>query len=196
MQARLKTSLSTILGAITVVAAVLGVAATPVEARPAHHHHYQRQATSYRVARHFAASGSRRRYRSVPVATANAVAASQPAFSGGGSDIVSEARRWLGGNPTRRSSLWCAAFMNFVLERTGHPGSGSDMARSFASYGRRVSGPQVGAIAVMSRRGGGHVGVVSGFDPAGNPILISGNNGHRVREASYARGRIYAYVMP
>jgi uncharacterized protein (TIGR02594 family) len=114
----------------------------------------------------------------------------------GSSNVVAEARRYLGGNPTGRSRLWCARFMNMVLERSGHKGTGSDMARSFASYGHRVSGPQIGAIAVMARRGGGHVGVVSGIDANGNPILVSGNNGHRVREAAYPRGRIYAYVMP
>ena len=48
----------------------------------------------------------------------------------------------------------------------------------------------------MSRRGGGHVGVVSGLDGNGNPIIISGNHGHRVAESVYPRGRIYAYVMP
>jgi uncharacterized protein (TIGR02594 family) len=86
--------------------------------------------------------------------------------------------------------------MNMVLQRSGHSGTGSDMARSFANYGQRVSGPQVGAIAVMGRRGGGHVGVVSGIDASGNPILVSGNNRNRVVEAPISRGRIYAYVMP
>jgi uncharacterized protein (TIGR02594 family) len=124
-----------------------------------------------------------------------------PAVTGtmgfGGSSLVSEARHWIGGNPTGRSSLWCGNFMNFVLERTGHQGSRSNQARSFASYGHRLPGPQVGAIAVMSRgRSGGHVGVVSGIDPNGNPIIISGNHGHRVGEGVYPRGRIYAYVMP
>ena len=57
-------------------------------------------------------------------------------------------------------------------------------------------GPQVGAIAVMGRRGGGHVGIITGIDAPGNPIMISGNNGNRVREAPVSRGRIYAYVMP
>lgn len=116
---------------------------------------------------------------------------------GGGSGLVSEARRYLGGNPTGRGSLWCARFMNMVLEKTGHRGTGSDMANSFAHYGTRVSGPQVGAIAVMSRgRRGGHVGIITGVDAQGNPIMISGNNGNRVREAPVSRGRIYAYVMP
>jgi uncharacterized protein (TIGR02594 family) len=114
----------------------------------------------------------------------------------GSSDVVSEARRYIGGNPTSRASLWCARFMNMVLERSGHHGTGSDLARSFASYGQRVSGPQIGAIAVMGRRGGGHVGVVSGIDAKGNPILVSGNYHNRVAEAPYPRGRIYAYVMP
>ncbi|MGY3602584.1 MULTISPECIES: TIGR02594 family protein [unclassified Bradyrhizobium] len=121
----------------------------------------------------------------------------QQAASFGSSNIVDEARRHLGGNPTSRGSLWCARFMNMVLQHSGYRGTGSDMASSFAHYGQRVSGPQVGAIAVMSRgRRGGHVGIITGIDAKGNPIMISGNNGNRVREAPVSRSRIYAYVMP
>jgi uncharacterized protein (TIGR02594 family) len=127
-------------------------------------------------------------------ATSGAMAASS---GSGSSNIVAEARRFIGtGNPTSRATLWCARFMNMVLRDLGYRGTGSDAASSFASYGQRVSGPQVGAIAVMSRHGGGHVGVVSGIDAQGNPILVSGNNGNRVREAAVSRRRIYAYVMP
>lgn len=116
---------------------------------------------------------------------------------GSSSNVVAEARRHLGGNPTGRGRLWCARFMNMVLQHSGHRGTGSDMASSFAKYGQRVAGPQVGAIAVMTRgRRGGHVGIITGMDAKGNPIMISGNNGNRVREAPVSRGRIYAYVMP
>src|SRR5882724_310518 len=119
------------------------------------------------------------------------------ASSFGSSGIVAEARRYIGGNPTGRGSLWCARFMNLVLQHSGYRGTGSDMASSFANYGQRISGPQVGAIAVMARgRGGGHVGIITGIDASGNPIMISGNNGNRVKEAPISRGRIYAYVMP
>jgi len=133
---------------------------------------------------------------------ANAYASTAAVDSGamrsvGGGSLIAEARRHLGTNPTGRSSLWCGHFMNLVLERSGYRNSGSNTARSFASYGRRVSGPQIGAIAVMSRgRNGGHVGVVSGIDASGNPIIISGNHNRRVAESTYSRGRIFAYVMP
>lgn len=131
------------------------------------------------------------------IATSSASGGMATSGGFGSSNVVAEARRYLGGNPTGRGRLWCARFMNMVLERTGLHGTGSDLARSFASYGQRVSGPQIGAIAVMGRRGGGgHVGVVSGIDAGGNPIVVSGNNGNRVREAPISRGRIYAYVMP
>jgi len=114
------------------------------------------------------------------------------AFGGFTSDaLVSEARKYIGTNPTGRGSLWCGAFMDMVLKRTGHAGGGN-LAWGYARYGTRVAGPQVGAIAVMH----GHVGVVSGLDPNGNPIIVSGNHNRTVAEAVYPRGRIAAYVMP
>lgn len=124
-------------------------------------------------------------------------AAQASAFGGGfgGGSLVAEARKYLGTNPTGRSSLWCGAFMDLVLKRTGHSGGGN-LAKAYASYGRRVSGPQVGAIAVMRRKGGGHVGVVSGVDANGNPIIVSGNHNRTVAEAVYPASRITAYVMP
>jgi len=109
--------------------------------------------------------------------------------------LVTEARKYIGTNPTGRGSLWCGAFMDLILKRTGHAGGGN-LAKAYASYGTRVRGPQVGAIAVMGRRGGGHVGVVSGVDPNGNPIVVSGNHNHTVAESVYPAGRISAYVLP
>lgn len=114
----------------------------------------------------------------------------------GSSSVVAEARRYIGTNPTNRRSLWCGAFMSMVLQRTGHK-PGSNLARAYASYGKRVSGPQVGALAVMTRgKRGGHVGVVSGIDQSGNVIVVSGNHNNTVAESVYPRTRIFAYVMP
>jgi uncharacterized protein (TIGR02594 family) len=113
-------------------------------------------------------------------------------FSGG---LVSEARKYIGTNPTGRGSLWCGAFMDLVLRRSGYKGGGN-LALGYKHYGTRVSGPQIGAIAIMGRQGGGHVGVVSGIDNDGNPIIISGNHNRTVAESVYPRGRIQAYVVP
>ena len=204
--------------ALALFFAAVAVFVSPASARPHHrhsaerhadvhharHHHYRHHVRSSRFERSAAqlqANGFMNTQASYqPAADANANTGSAAMSSGGfggGSGLVSEARRYIGGNPTGRGSLWCARFMNMVLQHTGHQGTGSDMASSFARYGTRVSGPQVGAIAVMSRgRRGGHVGIITGIDAQGNPIMISGNNGNRVREAPVSRGRIYAYVMP
>ncbi|MEH2490954.1 NlpC/P60 family protein [Bradyrhizobium sp. AZCC 2230] len=202
--------------ALAILFAAVAVFVSPASARPHHrhsaerhvdvhharHHHYRHHASGSRFERSAAqlqASGFANTQASYdPNANSGGMASNGMAASGGfgGSGLVSEARRYIGGNPTGRGSLWCARFMNMVLQHTGHQGTGSDMASSFARYGTRVSGPQVGAIAVMGRRGGGHVGIITGIDAQGNPIMISGNNGNRVREAPISRGRIYAYVMP
>ena len=204
--------------ALAIFFAAVAVFVSPASARPHHrhsaerhayvhharHHHYRHHARSSRFERGAAqlqASGFADTQASYnPNANVGGMANNGMAAGagfGGGSGLVSEARRYLGGNPTGRGSLWCARFMNMVLQHTGHQGTGSDMASSFAHYGTRVSGPQIGAIAVMSRgRRGGHVGIITGIDAKGNPIMISGNNGNRVREAPISRGRIYAYVMP
>jgi uncharacterized protein (TIGR02594 family) len=161
------------------------------DARVAYHQRYER-----RPVERTAALSRLRKFADTQASVTPYEPGSGMSASGSSSGLVMEARHYLGGNPTGRGSLWCARFMNMMLEKTGHQGTGSDMASSFAHYGHRVSGPEVGAIAVMGRRGGGHVGIITGVDASGNPIMISGNNGNRVREAPVSRGRIYAYVMP
>jgi uncharacterized protein (TIGR02594 family) len=133
----------------------------------------------------------RRRHRRMTAAEA-AQSHSNSAYGGPTSNaLVAEARKYIGTNPTGRGSLWCGAFMDMVLKRTGHAGGGN-LAWGYSRYGTRVGGPQVGAIAVMH----GHVGVVSGVDANGNPIIVSGNHNHTVAEAVYPRKRISTYVVP
>ncbi|WP_027584035.1 TIGR02594 family protein [Bradyrhizobium sp. Ai1a-2] len=199
--------------ALALCSTAIVVSVSPASARP--HHGAGRHARAYHAGHHLKRHHAHYRHRHMMrssrwergvarmqasgLADSNASLspALEQAASSGSSNIVAEARRYLGGNPTSRASLWCARFMNMVLKHSGYRGTDSDMASSFARYGQRVSGPQVGAIAVMSRgRRGGHVGIITGIDAKGNPIMISGNNGNRVREAPVSRGKIYAYVMP
>ena len=114
-----------------------------------HHRHTARLSRAERRARMQAGGSGEANAAAIPAAS-NIEASATGGF--GSSGIVDTARRYLGGgNPTGRSSLWCARFMNMVLQQTGHRGTGSDMASSFAKYGTRVSGPQVGAIAEIGR---------------------------------------------
>jgi uncharacterized protein (TIGR02594 family) len=199
------------ISAFALCSAAVFASVSPASARPQHgasrhSHHVNKYSHSARHhVRHHVRHRARYARRHAEVTEQQApsfgdanASMNQPSGGFGGSGSVDAARSFIGrGNPTARGRLWCAAFMNLVLKRTGHQGTGSDMARSFSSYGQRISGPQVGAIAVMSRgRRGGHVGVVSGIDAKGNPIIVSGNHGNRVAESVYSKGRIYAYVMP
>jgi uncharacterized protein (TIGR02594 family) len=188
---------------ILLCSAAFAVLAGSAAARPSHHQAAQSAAQADVAdsdSRYPAAAGaaptaaversrhSRRRTTAYEAAQSH----SNSAFAGfTGNSIVEQARQYIGTNPTGRSSLWCGAFMDMVLKQTGHAGGGN-LAWGYSRYGTRVDGPQVGAIAVMH----GHVGVVSGVDANGNPIIVSGNHNHTVAEAVYPRGRISAYVMP
>ena len=204
---------------ILLCSVAVAVLATSAIARPVHHRHRVVQASQVagqsftgadRDVRYSAnmsqaavqvaaeSEGLGRRYARGSRAGARARAQSHANSAYGGAtsnSLVAEARKYIGTNPTGRGSLWCGAFMDLVLKRTGHAGGGN-LASAYARYGTRVGGPQVGAIAVMGRRGGGHVGVVSGVDANGNPIIVSGNHNHTVAESVYPASRIQAYVLP
>jgi uncharacterized protein (TIGR02594 family) len=183
--------------AILLCSVAFAALTAPAAARPAHRHHAVQAAVqpqnpgavsddhypvlAVQPAAEEATGGSHKRR-----------AHADDSYGGATSDpLVSEARRYIGTNPTGRGSQWCGAFMDLVLKKTGHAGGGN-LALDYARYGTRVSGPQVGAIAVMHH----HVGIVSGIDPNGNPIIVSGNHNRTVAESVYPRGRIAAYVMP
>jgi uncharacterized protein (TIGR02594 family) len=203
---------------VLLCSAAVALLATSAFARPVHHHRHRAAQTfaaqsqtagadrdvrySFSAMQAAAPAAGEtvraRRHSRLSLAEARTRAQSHANSAYGGSTsnaLVVEARKYIGTNPTGRGSLWCGAFMDMVLKHTGHPGGGN-LASAYARYGTRVSGPQVGAIAVMSRRGGGHVGVVSGIDPNGNPIVVSGNHNHTVAESVYPVGRIHAYVLP
>jgi uncharacterized protein (TIGR02594 family) len=119
----------------------------------------------------------------------------------GAAGVLLEALHWRGRTAKEiglPSQLWCADFMNFVLKRAGGKGTQSRAARSFLDYGKKLDGPRVGAIVIFSRggRNSGHVGVVRGTDGEGNPIVVSGNFGNAVKQATYPKARVLAYVMP
>ena len=136
-----------------------------------------------------------------PIARSRTDAAEAAAQVPGAAGVLLEALRWRGRSAKQLglpAKLWCADFMNFVLHKAGGKGTKSRAARSFLRFGKKLDGPRVGAIAIMYRKGpnNGHVGVVRGTDGQGNPIVVSGNHGNRVRQSVYPKSKVLAYVMP
>jgi len=118
-----------------VLAAVAGTvllfSAQGSEARPRHHHQYQRDASELRHHHHYASQARfhGRRYAS------------------------GHARRFAGGG---RPGAWCGWYMRHVVG--SDPGSQYNLARNWAHYGAAAHGPSVGAIVVWSHHVGKIVG--------------------------------------
>lgn len=120
-----------------------------------------------------------------------------------GRNALSIARSQLGTNPTKMRRLWCANWIGLVERKLGRSGTGSNLAKSYLKYGKRVSLAQArpGDIVITSRKGGAHVGYL--VQKNGKTVtLISGNSGGRgpgrrvVAQGNYAKGRILGIVRP
>ncbi len=125
------------------------------------------------------------------------IALRSPGQAPAGGDVLAEAARWLGsGNMTGMAGPWCADAVSFWLRRTGHRPLASRLVASALDYGPRLTGPRVGALAVIRtwRGSAGHIGVVAGVEPDGAIRLVSGNWGRRVAEAIVARNSVVAFV--
>ena len=93
---------------------------------------------------------------------------------------------------------WCAAFVNGVLAQLGIPGTGSNMAISFAKYRTATKSPRRGDIVVLrtgrARRGrsGNHVGIFKGF--VGNRVaVLGGNQSNRVKVSYFPISSVITY---
>lgn len=119
-----------------------------------------------------------------------------------GSSAISVAKRQIGTNPTGWKRLWCAVWLNQIEKKLGRPGTGSNLAKSYLSYGKRIplSHARPGDIVVTGRKGGGHVGYFVA-DNGQTVTLISGNSGGRkgrrvVAQGQYAKSRVLGVVRP
>lgn len=112
--------------------------------------------------------------------------------------LLDEARKFIGKNPTGWGSLWCARFMAMLAPDLAKKIDNPNWARDWGDALRKTK-PAPGAIAVLKRGKGGHIGVVSHIDKHGNPVIVSGNAcgraGHRVVcERTFPKTRVLAYV--
>jgi uncharacterized protein (TIGR02594 family) len=93
---------------------------------------------------------------------------------------------------------WCAAFVGAHLQRAGHKPTGSLMARSYLTWGRKLEAPQKGAVCILPRGNdpaSGHVGFVVGWTDT-TVSLLGGNQGNRVSVQEFQREQVLAYRWP
>jgi uncharacterized protein (TIGR02594 family) len=82
------------------------------------------------------------------------------------------------------------------VEKSGHAGTDSAAARSWLGWGRSVSRPRRGVIAVLQRGPvGGHVGFFIRKDTE-RLWLLGGNQANMVSIAGYDPARLLDYRVP
>lgn len=94
---------------------------------------------------------------------------------------------------------WCAGFVNYCLESAGVAGSKSLAARGFLNWGKAVSKPYVGCIAVLWRESPqswqGHTGIYVG-ETATHVQLLGGNQQNKVCVQSFPKNQVLGYRAP
>ena len=96
-------------------------------------------------------------------------------------------------------TAWCAAFVGSVLKEAGFPNTGKLNARSYLDYGKKITNPKEGAIAVLWRgkknSWQGHVGFVSRWTDR-YIWLVGGNQNNMVNEQRFPRDRVLGFRWP
>ena len=93
---------------------------------------------------------------------------------------------------------WCAAFVGAMLKRAGVTPSGSLLARSYLTWGKKLAQPKRGAIVVLSRGRSSWQGHVAFFEreEKGRIFCLGGNQSDRVSLAAYPRSRLLGFRWP
>lgn len=98
-------------------------------------------------------------------------------------------------NPAK--TAWCAAFVDAVLHSAGSKGTGKLNARSYETWGKAVTAPQVGDIVVFSRGGAssgkGHVGFYAGKNSDGTIRVLGGNQSDSVKVSNFSTDNVLSY---
>jgi uncharacterized protein (TIGR02594 family) len=93
-------------------------------------------------------------------------------------------------------TAWCSSYVNWVMEKSGHEGTKSSRSLDWLNWGKKVSEPIFGAIAVKTRKGGGHVGFVFAKNGENGVVILGGNQTDELKKSSYKNKSIFTYIVP
>ncbi len=92
---------------------------------------------------------------------------------------------------------WCGSFIGWVMKQKGYtPPANAFRALSWAKWGVNVKQPIYGAIAVKTRKGGGHVGIVVGKKGSTHLLILGGNQADSVKISTYRKSVFSTFRYP
>lgn len=101
---------------------------------------------------------------------------------------------------TADSVPWCGLFAAYCVKQAGfNPPAIAIRAKEWAKFGTALplqGSIPLGAIAVFTREGGGHVGFVTGVYADGSLAILGGNQGDAVNVRKFPRSRLTALRWP
>jgi len=108
---------------------------------------------------------------------------------------------------TNDEVAWCSSFVNWCMKQAGYDGTNSAWAKDWLNWGKKLTKPAYGVIAIIdygvTEAGvvkGGHVGFVVGKTKNGSLVLLGGNQGKTgegsVDERLFSTKNINGYVLP
>jgi len=99
---------------------------------------------------------------------------------------------------TDDETAWCAAFAGACLERAGIRSSRALNARSYLTWGRKLTTPKVGCIVVFSRGSSAWQGHVAFYlsETKLSVRVIGGNQSNAVTIANYSKAKLLGYRWP
>lgn len=110
---------------------------------------------------------------------------------------------WLGVDVTSDEVPWCGTFVADCLRHAGFKaprGFIGVRARAYEKWGVAASTldgrPPLGALAVFTRQGGGHVGFVVAAHRNGDVDILGGNQNNAVNIRRFPANRVTAYRWP
>lgn len=126
-----------------------------------------------------------------------------PRHSPGVMGMVARAAGWLGIPVRDDETAWCGTFVASCIATAGFkPPRGAVGVRAswWGGWGEALSvtatRPPLGAIAVFTRQGGGHVGFEVGVHADGDLDILGGNQGNAVNIRRFPRARLTALRWP
>lgn len=94
---------------------------------------------------------------------------------------------------------WCSSFLDWVFREVGLQGTGSALARSWLSWGERLSEPKLGCVVILQREDPkgwqGHVGLFLKIQDD-KIFLLGGNQLDAVCQHHYPLSSVIDYRWP